>query len=154
MFSSAATRTKIRSLMQQLRSYPFLCQKENTERCIQLLETIEEQHIIYSQLCHSQKYFIQHFHTILCKKHVTEDDIFCLLEDLLILVREKTLRTGIPQANKAEHSALALVFEGKNWSKDDGTLFSETFFYKIPLTLIHAISDELHVKQHDITYLL
>ncbi|MCT4625994.1 hypothetical protein [Halodesulfovibrio sp.] len=153
MFSSAATRTKIHSLMQQLRSYPFLHQKENAERCVRLLETIDEQYAIYSQLCHSQSHFIHHFQDILHKHRIEEDDIFCLLEDLLILVREKTLRTGIPQANKAELAALTLVFDGKDWSKDDGTLFSETFFYKVPLSLIHAISDELHGNQQDAQYL-
>ncbi|SIO35859.1 hypothetical protein [Halodesulfovibrio marinisediminis] len=152
MFSSAATRTKIHSLLQQLRSYPFLRQKENTEKCAILLETIDEQHLIYSQLCHSEQYFIQHFQEILNKQTIEEDDIFPLLEDLLILVREKTLRTGATQANEAEIAALRHVHTGKNWKKDDGTLFAETFFYKIPLSLIRAISDDLHGKTAGLPY--
>ncbi len=152
MFSSAATRTKIHSLMQQLRSYPFLRQKENAERCVMLLETISDQHAVYSQLCHSQKYFLQHFQATLEKETIEEDDVFSLLEDLLILVREKTLRTGTPQANDAELAALAHVLEGINWSKDDGTLFSETFFYKVPLSLIHEISSDLHGKATSLRY--
>ncbi|MEZ0576251.1 hypothetical protein [Halodesulfovibrio aestuarii] len=152
MFSSATIRSKIHSLMQHLRSYPFLEQKENAEKCAILLKTIEEQHAVYSQLCHSQKYFTQHFELLLSKQKIEEDDIFCLLEDLLILVREKTLRTGISQANDAEVAALEHVFTGKSWSKDDGTLFSETFFYKIPLSLIHAISNELHEKVKNSRY--
>jgi len=152
MFSHAATRTKIHSLLQQLRSYPFLHQKENAERCAMLLETIAEQHAVYSQLCYSQKYFIQHFQEIISKTSIGEDDIFSLLEDLLILVREKTLRTGTPQANDAELAGLAHVFTSKNWTKDDGTLFSETFFYKIPLSLIHAISDDLHGRLAQSSY--
>lgn len=152
MFSSATTRTKIHSLMQQLRSYPFLRQKENAERCAILLETIDEQHAVYSQLCHSQKHFIQHFQAMLGKQQIEEDDVFSLLEDLLILVREKTLRTGTPQANDAELAALTHVFSSKNWNKDDGTLFSETFFYKVPLTLIHAISDDLHGRRTESHY--
>lgn len=152
MFSPAATRIKIHSLMQQLRSYPFLHQKENAEICAMLLETIAEQHAIYSQLCHSQKYFVRHFQVIVSKEKIEEDEVFSLLEDLLILVREKTLRTGTQQANAAELAALAHVFTGKNWTKDDGTLFSETFFYKIPLSLIHTISDDLHGKTRESSY--
>ena len=152
MFSSAATRTKIHSLMQQLRSYPFLRQKENAERCAMLLETIDEQHAVYSQLCHSQQYFVQHFQAILQKEEIEEDDVFSLLEDLLILVREKTLRTGTPHANDAELAALAHVLTGTNWTRDDGTLFSETFFYKVPLSLIHAISSDLHGKTTSVRY--
>lgn len=152
MFSSAATRKKIHSLLQQLRSYPFLHQKENAKRCAILLKTIDEQHAVYSQLCYSQDYFIQHFQKILSKNKIEEDEIFSLLEDLLILVREKTLRTGIVQANDAEITALSFVHTSKDWAKDDGTLFSEAFFYKIPLTLIHAISDDLHNKSEESSY--
>ncbi|OBQ52674.1 hypothetical protein [Halodesulfovibrio spirochaetisodalis] len=152
MFSSAATRTKIHSLMQHLRSYPFLQQKENAERCAMLLETIDEQHAIYSQLCYSQKYFLQHFQDILSKQNIDEDDIFPLLEDLLILVREKTLRAGFTQANDAERAALTHVLDGEHWDKEDGTLFSETFFYKVPLSLIHAISNDLHCTEQKSIY--
>ena len=140
MFSSVQTRAQMKSLIEQLRSYSFLHEKENAEHCAVILETILAQHTAYSLLCSGQTQYLEHFASLLIKNTLTEDDIFLLLEDLLIFVREKTLRTGINKANKTEQNALELVFSGTQWQRQDRTLFTDAFFYRTPMQIIQSIS--------------
>lgn len=143
MFSSASARQKMESHILQLRSYPFLREKDNAELCAKILLTILEQHTVYTQLCHDQVLFLEHFNEIVTKDIIEEDDVFDLLEDLLIIVREKTLRTGLQQANEVERMALCKVSNETEWRKEDRTLFTEAFFFKAPLSIIKNLSEEL-----------
>ena len=143
MFSSASARQKMESHIVQLRSYPFLREKDNAELCAKILQTILEQHTVYTQLCHDQVLFLEHFSGIVKKDTIDEDDIFGLLEDLLIIIREKTLRTGLQQANDVERMALSKVSNGTEWKKEDRTIFTEAFFFKTPLSIIQSLSGEL-----------
>ena len=142
MFSSVHVRSKIQQLIAHLRSYPFLHEKGNADLCANILQTVIDQHSVYSQLCHHGHYYAAHFIMLLGKETIREDDVFSLLEDLLILVREKTLRTGIEKANCCEQQAIEHVVCGSLWTEHDGTLFSDAFFHKLPLSIIQSISLE------------
>ena len=148
MFATDRIRSKLQILITQLRSYPFLHEKENAEFCANILETIWRQSEIYSLLCQTDHYYSAHFLTVLDKKRISEDDVFPLLEDSIMLVREKTLKSGIHRASFFEQKAIEYVLTGALWSETDGTLFSEAFFHQLPLSIIQSISLELTQTLH------
>ncbi len=91
-------------------------------------------------LCISQTRF---FEPLIRQPAIGEDDAFVLLEDALLFIREKTLRTATSRTTREERDLVAWVEAGDVWTPADGTLFSRNFFYIIPLAVLETIVEQM-----------
>ncbi|GFM36603.1 hypothetical protein [Desulfovibrio psychrotolerans] len=98
---------------------------------------------VYDLLCTRKSPFFSHFSGTVVHPALNEDDIFSLLEDSLIFIREKTLRTSLLHATPFESKLLEWMECSGHWSPGDGTLFSTSFYFDIPLQIVREIMSQM-----------
>ncbi|WBF67243.1 hypothetical protein LN040_16235 [Desulfovibrio subterraneus] len=94
-------------------------------------------------LCDPHSLFAKHFRETLTQATLTADDLLPVLEDLLILIREKNLRAPALHPCQTERRLLNEVEEGNTWSPADNTAFAKHYFYNLPLHIAKSIMDKI-----------
>ncbi len=97
----------------------------------------------YDLLCSRNSPFFSHFSGTITRVTLNDEDIFGLLEDSLIFIREKTLRTSPLHAVPHESELLEWMERSGHWSPGDGTLFSTSFYFDIPLQIVREIMSQM-----------
>lgn len=94
-------------------------------------------------LCDPQSLFAEHFRTGIASDILTENDVLPLLEDILILIREKNLRAPALHLCQTERRLISEVEDGSTWSPADNTAFAKHYFYNLPLHIAKSIMDKI-----------
>ncbi len=97
----------------------------------------------YDFFCTRSTLFFEHFCQCIPRDHLTVDDTFSLLEDMLIFIREKTLRAPCRHTCEQEKALLFWTESGQEWNPTDGSLFSHYYFYEIPLIIVKGVLAQL-----------
>lgn len=66
-------------------------------------------------------------------EEVTDDTVFALIEDLAVIIREKTLRCSL--ATSEEKKILEYFEQSGNWEIGDGTLISMFYYVHVPVVI-------------------
>jgi len=93
----------------------------------------------YHANCTMQTPFHTHFAYVTTQTTFTTEDAFMLLEDILIFVREVSLRTGA-HILPAEKYILNWAEQEAEWHAGDGTIFSEFYYILIPVRVLHDLT--------------
>lgn len=107
------------------------------------LSALADQAPAYDLLCNRNTPFFSHFSGTITHAALNDEDIFSLLEDSLIFIREKTLRTPPLHAAPRESELLEWMERSGHWSPGDGTLFSTSFYFDIPLQIVREIMSQM-----------
>jgi hypothetical protein len=94
-------------------------------------------------LCDPHSLFAEHFRETISRAALTADDFLPMLEDLLILIREKNLRAPALRPCQTERRLLNEVEQGDTWSPADNTAFARHYFYNLPLHIAKSIMDKI-----------
>lgn len=122
-------------------------------RCSAGLRALASQAELYDEQIVTMREFIPHFEEELLQlrentpssRHAVGelpgvwDAAFALLEDIVVFMREKVLRTGFAEAMESERSTLRYFENCGHWKAGDGTLVSEAYYVTLPATILHEM---------------
>lgn len=119
----------------------------HTERLRHALEILACHAPTYDLLCDRNNRFTEHFTSLITQDSISENDELALLEDALIFIREKTLRTSRLKASFLENELLDWVEAGTMWHPNDGSLFSSLYYYDLPISIAKNIMRHVGSQQ-------
>ncbi len=122
-------------------------------RCAAGLRGLAAQAELYDEQIVTAREFVPHFEEELLRlredapsaRHAMSelsgvwDAAFALLEDIVVFMREKVLRTGFAEATETERSVMRYFETCGHWKAGDGTLVSETYYVTLPATILHEM---------------
>lgn len=119
----------------------------NTDALITALGIFLEQAPSMDMLCDPDSAFARHFRDNIANPTLTDSEILPLLEDILILIREKNLRAPALQNCQSEIQLINTVESGTVWSPTDNTAFTMHYFYDLPLHIAKSIMEQIPVRR-------
>lgn len=112
-------------------------------RIASALHTLEAQVAAYEAICHLSKPQMHNLAILIRHHRIAEDDTLLLLEDALLIIREKTLRTHPATVTDAEQDLMHWVMTGQLWHPEDGLQFSRRFFHVLPNCIMRDIMGQM-----------